>query len=342
MRGNSKIYVVSPISSSGGPESLHQLAAELIKLGLDAYIYYEKSDQTIITEKFSKYDVKVANFIEDKPNNIMIVPEVYTDVLYKYRHVKKCIWWLSLDFYLNQIPKNRVRNLSGKYKIPKIFNSILYIVLFMTKRLNFSIFKFKNDKNNYFHFYNCEYVKRYLVDKGVKVQNTMYLCGPLRDEYFSVSLPSKENIIVYNPAKGFGFTKKIIKKSKELNRNFTFIPISNLRPNEIVDLLGRAKVYIDFGYFPGPERIPREAVMLNCNIITSKTGSAGNEIDVPIPRECKFDAEDEEIDNIIFKIEEIMENHSRFLPLYDKYRLKVEKQKNIFQENIRNYFIGYL
>ncbi len=36
----------------------------------------------------------------------------------------------------------------------------------------------------------------------------------------------------------------------------------------------KAKLYIDFGYHPGKERMPREACLLDCCLIIGKDGSA--------------------------------------------------------------------
>src|SRR5690606_35158466 len=119
--------------------------------------------------------------------------------------------------------------------------------------------------------------------------NMLYLCGPIGEEYFEQDTKRKKNIIAYNPAKGFEFTSQIIKESEKRGLDIKFVPIKNLDTQDVIKLLSEAKVYIDFGYFPGPERIPREAVTLNVNIITSLSGSANNDIDVPIPRDYKFE-----------------------------------------------------
>ncbi|MGC8677909.1 MAG: hypothetical protein ACP5UF_06830 [Hydrogenobaculum sp.] len=59
--------------------------------------------------------------------------------------------------------------------------------------------------------------------------------------------------------------------------------------DQVIETLQKAKVYIDFGNHPGKDRIPREAAILGCCVITGKRGSATFFEDVPIPEEYKFE-----------------------------------------------------
>jgi hypothetical protein len=334
----SKIYIACPRSNTrGGPESLHQLACKSRELGLDVYIYYYDSKELTSPDKFSMYKIKIAERIQDDSSNLLIVPEIATELLYQYKNIRKCIWWLSLDFYLMRRARHKAHAIADRFKIPIYFEVLILIALIVTGRLDFKMFRFKSDKNKIFHFYNCEYVKEYLIDNGVNEDNIMYLCGPLREEYFGTenNLTGKKDIVAFNPAKGYGFTRKIIDRASELKLDVPFIPIKNMKSSAVVELLKKSKVYIDFGWFPGPERIPREAVMLYCNIVTSTTGSAKNDIDVPIPKECKFDTKYENINMIVDKISTILDNYNDYLPLYEEYRLKVVNQKELFEENIK-------
>ena len=47
-----------------------------------------------------------------------------------------------------------------------------------------------------------------------------------------------------------------------------------MTPEQVVDLMSESKVYIDFGNHPGKDRIPREAVINGCCVITGVRGSA--------------------------------------------------------------------
>lgn len=328
-----KIYIVAEATStSGGPESLQQLAFFLRKNGYESYIYYIDTKDKNTPEKFKQYNNEISTEIEDNHENIIIVPESYTELLYQYKSIKKVIWWLSLDFYLNNRWIRRTKIFCRAHKLPMVLFPVSFIYLFMSNKLKRHLYKYHRD-DGVFHLYNCEYVNRYLSKIGVSSDMKMYLCGPLRNEFFKqFEKQERLNNVLYNPKKGIEFTKKLISNCK--NKKIKFIPIQNMTPKEIRNLMKVSKVYIDFGYFPGPERIPREAVMSGCNIITSKEGSAANNIDVPIPKEFKFTPTDDNITLILECIELLMLEYDSYYNFFDEYRTKVIKQYEEFEDRI--------
>lgn len=346
VENKTKIFIACPYNSiSGGAETLHQLVDRLNSYGLNAYIYYfDKRDIKEVHSKFKNYNIKFTTSIEDDVNNILIITESFTELLYKYKKIRKCIWWLSVDFYYSSFTDKQFEKMMIERKLPKKFSLIFKVAfyiytIFFTKK--YRKFKFDKDKykNEYIHFYNCEYARQFLLQNGIKEDNIFYLCGPIRKEFMECNnINLKENIVVYNPAKGLEYTKKIIETMKKKDKNIRFIPIQNMSPNEIMNLLEKSKVYIDFGFFPGPERIPREAVASGCNIITSNIGSASNDIDVPIPNSFKFSIKDENKDSICDLIIDMIYNFEKYKEYYDLYREKVSRQHILFEENIKKIF----
>ena len=65
--------------------------------------------------------------------------------------------------------------------------------------------------------------------------------------------------------------------------HFRWVPIQNMTPVEVASLLGRSKVYIDFGAHPGRDRIPREAALCGCVVITGTQGSVALTVNLPLP-----------------------------------------------------------
>ena len=63
--------------------------------------------------------------------------------------------------------------------------------------------------------------------------------------------------------------------------NCEFIPVRDMTHKEMAELGMKAKVYIDFGPYPGREKIHREMAVCGCSIITGSDGCASNPIDVP-------------------------------------------------------------
>lgn len=346
---DSIIYVTCPYGDvSGGPETLHQLAFELRKNGYKAYMYYHlsnKNKKIEIPDKFKLYNLDYVQEIIDNEKNVIVIPEAYTELLYKYKKIRKCMWFLSLDFYLKFLNKNRIKIMLEYRNIPKIlhmfFWPFLYLYLGICKK-SFNELHFDRDKNinSYYYLYNCQYVKDFLIKNGVNDENTCYLCGPIRNDYIETTIEDakKEDILVYNPAKGYEFTQKILKELSKVRENLKVIPIKNMTPAQIKVLLRKAKLYIDFGFFPGPERIPREAVCCYCNIITSTSGSAGNNVDVLVPKQYKFDISNSNIEKIVDKINLLIDKYEENVPEFDDYRKKVKEQPYLFKSNILKVF----
>ena len=125
----------------------------------------------------------------------------------------------------------------------------------------------------------------------------------------------------------------------KINSNIEFVAIQNMTREQVYDTLKSAKVYIDFGYFPGPERMPREAVALYCNIITSTEGSAENDVDVPVPKEFKFNTRDKKnISLVADLINKMIVNYYDYVKCGDAYRQKVWNQIDSFSDQINKIF----
>ena len=332
------VYVVCPFGAiSGGPETLHQICDGINKQKIcKAYILYIENDKIVhnasIPKCYSKYNVSVADGIEDTENNLIIVPETNTSFLKCFKRIKKHVCWLSLTYYFPY--KSMVANYEPY--LPIFFKPFLYVLAFLKRP-----FKFVKSKRlplskmkHVGHSYNTDLTKLFLFKKGITSDN--YLCGPLSDDYFLVneSNVKKTNIITFNPKKGYFYTKKIIKEFlKEYGNKYTFVPIKNMTNKEVLEALSKSKLYIDFGYFPGPERLPRQAVMCHTNILVSFDGAAKFD-DVPIPNKFKCAIKKTSIKEIAHKMMDMLENHEKYDSCFDSYRLFVTKQKEVFLDEI--------
>jgi len=322
---NTKIYVACPGNvATGGPELLHQLVYELNKLGLKAFMfYYEKTESNPVHDAYVKYNNPYIEEIEDIVDNILIVPEIVTGIIYNYKNIQKIIWWLSVDNYYKRFESNVLWK--------KIIKQILYKIGY------FKVYRFEKDRT-LIHFVQSEYAKQHLKEKGLK---NIYFLGDYLNKYFIENQTKnlhiqKEDIVIYNPKKGIEFTNKIIKQS---NKKIKFIPIENMTREEVANLLSTAKVYIDFGNHPGKDRIPREAAISGCCIITGKQGSAKYYEDVAIDDEFKFVDKEENIPKIIDKIMNCIDNYEDNSKKFDFYREKIKNEQNNFIEDIKKIFI---
>ena len=95
-------------------------------------------------------------------------------------------------------------------------------------------------------------------------------------------------------------------------------------------LLKRSKVYIDFGPHPGMDRLPREAALAGCVVLTNREGAANFEEDVPLPSEFKFAKFN--VDVIASKLKECCNKHEEYgakMKSYKEWILGQEKQMEV-------------
>ena len=105
-----------------------------------------------------------------------------------------------------------------------------------------------------------------------------------------------------------------------------WIPIIRLRADQVALLMCIAKVYIDFGPHPGKDRIPREAAVCGCCIITNREGSAEYSEDVGIPEEYKlFDMLN--YDKVLDTIYDLIDNYDERVKEYEAYVKHCHRRK---------------
>ena len=334
---NTKIFVACPANvSTGGPELLHQLAYHLRKdLSIDAYMYYYNFDENKfknpVHREYEKYDnpfVTKLNELEDNKKNIIIVPEIQEGInlLQHFKNIRKGVWFLSVDnYYLSKVYEkilfldfNKLDLLSNK--IEKLAIKFPYEKDLLLKLPDFYLFQ-----------------SHYAIDHFKNLEHKYYLSDYLNKDFLKIEtdLSNKEDIVAFNPKKGFSFTKKIISSAKDIK----FVPLINMSRDEVIKTLQKAKVYIDFGNHPGKDRLPREAAILGCCIITGKRGSAAFFEDVSIPDEYKFEDREENIPKIVDKIKECFENYEERYKDFEHYREVIKNEPQRFVEDLKKIFV---
>lgn len=331
-----KIYVVCPAGvKTGGPELLHQLVFTLNKNGLDASLVYsgiENHDYKIIDE-YKQYasSYLLENEVEDKTENLLLVPETSVRTLKKYKNIQKAIWWLSIDnFYLFYFSIASLKYRISSWGFLRFVKRTFFNKYFFNPK-NFITMNSKIIQGAQFHFCQSKYAEEECKKHGL---NTIYLSDYLNDEFFHCNdeKVEKENIVVYSPAKGFRFTKKIIKKNPDIR----FEPIQKMTREQVQSLLKKAKVYIDFGNHPGKDRIPREARMQGCVVITGKNGSAKYFEDVPIDE--KFERKSKNIFAVSNLIKKIFTDYDFYNKKQMNYTDAICKEKEEFEMDVRKIF----
>lgn len=335
-----KVYIAVPAGSfSGGAESLYQLGQELLNRGEEVYLFFYSGKRNAIPDKFKKYNIPIIDKIDDTSSNAIVVPETQTNLLREFFEIKKYIWWLSVDFYLAKTLDGAVQNSLIKKGLSNSFKPLMYLwyYLKMGKLKNYRKFDFTQTEIT--HLFNSNYVKEFLLKQGVLERQLIFLAPPVSDEYFNLIKKEKKNIVAYNPAKGMEYTETIIEYLGKRRKDITFVAIKNMTSEDVANLLNEAKVYIDLGFFPGPDRIPRQAALANCAIITSRIGSAGNYIDTPIDDSYKFDRDN--VVGISKAIVESIDNYDMHIQEFIQFKKRVIFEKENFSDEINQLVVSF-
>ncbi|MDD3417006.1 MAG: glycosyltransferase family A protein [Lachnospiraceae bacterium] len=304
------VYIAAPASmASGGPELLHQLAAELRKQSFNAYMYYYgEYEQSPVHSNYIQYQIPYTVTMDgiDLAGNCFIVPEPTVSVLESMKYCRKIIWWLSIDFFFEN------NSMSDGLKLAKM---------------------------DYLHFVQSEFARNYIhTIFGIKEERIFYLSDYLREDFVEAVEYKRENIVLYNPKKGYEITKYLIEQAPDIQ----FIPLIHMTPAQVGEHLRTAKMYIDFGNHPGKDRIPREAALSGCCVITGMNGSAAYYKDVPIPDKYKFHDGIKQAEEIIEMIRDVFSNYEKVNIDFDSYRAVIRNEKDAFMKDVENIFNVFL
>lgn len=337
-----KVYIACPAYLvSGGAELLNQLCYSLRNdLNIEAYMYYYPTrKQNPVYPDYKNYNNPYLKNIEDDKANIIVVPEIESAISLSrnFSKIRKVVWFLGLDCYFAS--RLKIYDFLPQRIINKICRFFGKNPPFEIGFDNIDIEKFPPEKDTMLIKADLVMINSYRGIKFLKSRgfNPTYLSEYVNDDFLKTQtdLSKKENIVVFNPKKGHSFTRKIIKSDKYIR----FVPLVNMSREEIIKNLQRSKVYIDFGNHSGKDRIPREAAILGCCVITGKRGSAAFYNDVSIPAEYKFDDKDENILKIIDTIKDCFENYNERVEDFNFYRSVIRAEKSKFIEDVKSVFI---
>lgn len=326
------IYVLcSAYYVTGGTEVLHQLVYFLNSgFEIRAKIFYPnidwKFEVTPTPRRFEKYTGgHFVEHIEDNSDNILIVPETMASYLKGYSKVRKVLWWLSYDYFFSKYGI-RIQDSTITRKARQIIKQKMNLYPFN------EINEILHGKSVTLHLAQSSYAFNKLKLKGV--DNIAMLSDFINpDTFLCEESTSKQDQVVFNPLKGYEFTRKLMEAAPLIK----WVPLEKMNPMEVQACLAKSKVYIDFGDHPGKDRLPREAAMNGCIILTNKRGAANNSLDIPIPRSYKFSDSKDCIPDIIWTLHSCLKNYNDRYQDFAEYRNLINVEQNVFAKQIASF-----
>lgn len=315
-----KIQVVCPSGAvTGGPESLHNLVALLRTIGEVAEIVYHPFPEVSHTpEKYRDYGAK-SSPISDERGTLVILPEILCFEAKRFSESVVAIWWLSVDNFREK----KYHNWRDPFRYIK--------KCFVGQRP----WRGVRALRQYLHFSKSYYDLTYLMEQQIF---PFQLTGPVSTAYINEILGSdtsvcRKNEILYNPKKGRETIHRLMAACPE----WLFVPLVGHDQGALISKYRESKLYIDFGHHPGRERMPREATACGCCVITGVLGSAGNAVDIPIPRKFKVNERSADfIEQFRAIVSYVFGNFSAATKEFDAYRLEIRSEPQQQKEDIKN------
>lgn len=331
-----KIYAYCPASVvTGGCELIHQFIDYLNNHGCKAYIVYLGNKSHEVPIAYSSYNIKTANSIDDSENSVVVCGECFLYIASRIKKAQVVIWWLSVDntyYDSTQLPYMSLIDVF-RWKMRSGFRCIK---LRIQKRIFFGSFSLYDiRKLGVINGYQSEYAKQYLESLGFN--NLVPLKDYINTTYYQadkVNNSKRSPKVLYNPRKGIEFTKKLIQLAPE----FEWVPLQGMNREQLLETFQTSMLYIDFGNHPGKDRLPREAALNGCCIITGRRGAAKNDVDINIPTCYKFDENVTPPNIIIKKIKYILENYDNCKTDFLSYQNNILGEKEEFEHQIDNLF----
>jgi hypothetical protein len=249
----SKVFIFCPAGVvSGGPEALHQLSYALRQRGVAAFmVYYPRP--LPVPEPYRRYQPSIAAVPDDDEDSLIVVAEVITSIVWRFKRATRAIWWLSVDNYF-------------KWQHINPGPSVL------------------EDRPDIAHLCQSHYVRMFLTDRGVT--RTLMLTDYLTPEIFSPGpAAGRSAVIAYNPKRAPETTERLMAGPA----GHVWLPLEGMDQDAVAALLRQVRVYADFGQHPGRDRIPREAALSGAVVVTGRRGAAAFPEDLPIPDRFRLD-----------------------------------------------------
>lgn len=329
---DTKFYVVCPANfASGGPEDLHQLAAEIRNNGYRVFMHYleykKKDFATPLHKEYEHFQLPISQTVENKPDSIIIFPETYCLQLWnkKYSKTQKIVWWLSVtNFFLTLKKRQDYLQLKNKNFLKRLYKDQTIPTVEKVR------------ETDSLHIAHSYFSLDFLTKNNFKILGQIqdYMDDMFYENYEIKDY--KKDIVIYNGMKNGEFLQKIKSKSKDLE----WLEMKNMTLSEIADCMRKAKVYVDFGYHPGKEKMPREACLLDCCLIIGKEGSAKFKEDMPIKDEYHFEKEDENIPQIINQIRDCIVHYETKIKDFSEYKSELLREKETFVSDVKKVFFS--
>ena len=325
-----KVYILYPRGVvTGGPTSLHLLAQEIRGLGGEAYLVpWRRTETRPRAKAYDELGIPEGEIL-DSTDNLVVTSEFSFVDLAGLKKANIAVWWLSFE---NSVPYfvHRLRN-------PRLAGSIRLRIL-RKKIRSGEYWRYLRAtwlrRNRAIHFSNSRHAQVQL-EKRLGLTARM-LAAPARIAAPSGQIPRQARWISYNPAKG---GEKRIRYLSSRRTDLTFVPLSGMSPPEVAETLNASALYLDLGYFPGKDRLPREAALLGVPVIVADVGAARFDEDYLLRSWQRIDVKQDGWEEAaLASIDFVLENPEQAMKEQLPFAQQVANEAALFTQQVVDYF----
>lgn len=331
---SSKIYVVYPRGlRTGGPEALHQLVDMLRELGQDAYLVPHSSTRNNPrAEQFSFYNAPEATEAVDADGNVVVVPEVFVADLHAFKNATPICWWLSID-YSPTFFASRMSLRSSSGPVASFKETLIPRLAAIKNRVDVRDIK----KSRIVHAVQSSYAWAFLFSQLNVVPSLLSDYTPSK-EFMAGSdkQPRNHHLVTYNPVKGGDIISEV---KKVCDPAIEWRPIQGMTRPQVISTLNECGIYLDLGFHPGKDRMPREAALSGALTVVGRRGSGAFYADVPIPWEHKITPGTNEVAEAAALLPRLIGDLPREIAKQDSYRTAILAEKSRFKREVMDIFV---
>lgn len=313
-----RVAILAPAGTTGGPEAIHQLAHSLNTLGVRCDIaYFGAANQVQIEidriicrppghrpsmDYYRSYHPQVSEEIPVGPDTLAILPEAVANHHVHFKNCGVALWWLSVDNALRAQPALREPD-----RRAQLFG-----------------------RSDLIHLHQSVYAREWLRANGAK---NLYELGDYTSDAFTGAPArtfSPRPIAAYNANKGADIGREFFSE----NVKFEGLGLRGYAKTQLKAIFSERLIYVDFGHFPGKDRMPREAAVSGSVVFINRQGAGEYYDDFPLPDFFKFTAQDVTSGSLQARLDAVLADPEGYWAQQEFFRALVIWEKAQFHDQV--------
>lgn len=280
-------------------------------------------------EAFEQYDAPEALAPRDVPQSRIIAPETGLVHLRRFRAAQLYCWWLSIDKatpYREERRRFDTWAPDGRLVAPSLPRRARAALRHTALHLRGDYRQLSHLR----HLAQSEYARAFLYVRANLLATMVSDYTPL-DGLSEADLPGGRSTVTYNPEKAGAAFAALRRRMPDIN----FVALEGMKRSQVVSALRRSAVYLDLGYHPGKDRMPREAALCGAVTVVARRGSGAFAADVPIPWEHKVSPEGDFIGNAERVLRRVLHDPDDARRHQQHYRDVIRAEQATFTDEVR-------